>query len=70
MRLVEGLRAPLAADGVEISVICPGFVRSRMTAASKYPMPLLWEAEDAARYTAEALSNNQVCAQLESSLSL
>lgn len=61
MRLVKGLRVPLAAEGIEINVVCPGFVRSRMTGVSKYPMPLMWEAEDAAEYTANALAANQAC---------
>jgi NAD(P)-dependent dehydrogenase (short-subunit alcohol dehydrogenase family) len=70
MRLVEGLRLPLAAEGVEVNVVCPGFVRSRMTAVSKYPMPMMWEADRAARYTAEGLAANQVCGKMGSLLFL
>lgn len=45
----EGLRGELAADGVGVSVICPGFVRSRMTDRNPFPMPFLMDADRAAR---------------------
>ena len=44
----EGLRGSLAADGVRVSVICPGFIKSRMTAPNRFPMPFLMEADKAA----------------------
>ena len=44
----EGLRGSLAADGVRVTVICPGFVKSPMTASNRFPMPFLMEAEKAA----------------------
>ena len=45
----EALRGELAADGIRVSVICPGFVKSRMTAVNPFPMPFLMESEAAAR---------------------
>ena len=44
----EALRGMLKGHGIEVSVICPGFVKSPMTAANPYPMPLLMEADRAA----------------------
>ena len=44
----EALRGRLAADGVGVSVVCPGYVRSRMTAGNEFPMPFLMDAERAA----------------------
>jgi len=44
----EALRGALARDGVTVSVICPGWVRSRMTAGNRFPMPFLVEADRAA----------------------
>src|SRR5262249_34744236 len=45
----EGLRGELRASGVEVSVICPGYVESPMTARNDFPMPLLMPAGKAAR---------------------
>ena len=55
----EGLRGELARRGVGVSVICPGFVKSPMTASNKYPMPFLMETERAARIIADGLDRNR-----------
>lgn len=55
----EALRGTLAADGIGVSAICPGFVKSRMTAVNDFPMPFLMEAEDAARIILNGLRRNQ-----------
>lgn len=44
----EGLRGWLAGEGIEVSVVCPGFVESRITAANRFAMPLLMDADRAA----------------------
>ncbi len=44
----EGLRIVLAPAGVSVSVICPGFVVSRITQKNKFRMPFLMTAEKAA----------------------
>ena len=55
----EALRGDLAADGIEVSVICPGFVVSRMTAANEFPMPMLMPAEKAAQIIRRGLARNR-----------
>jgi short-subunit dehydrogenase len=55
----EGLRALLRLRGIRVSVICPGFVRSRMTERNPFPMPFLMEAEPAARRMIAALARDQ-----------
>lgn len=55
----EALRPELAPLGVEVSVICPGFVVSRMTAINKFHMPLLMSAERAARIIKDGLARNK-----------
>lgn len=54
----EGLRGALARHGVKVNVICPGFVRSRMTEKNKFPMPFLMDADRAARIMARGLARN------------
>ncbi|WP_299626672.1 SDR family oxidoreductase [Pelagibius sp.] len=44
----EALRGMVAPQGLTVSVICPGYVKSAMTAVNDFPMPLLMEAEKAA----------------------
>jgi short-subunit dehydrogenase len=55
----EALRPELAPLGVAVSVICPGFVVSRMTAINKFHMPLLLSAERAARIIRSGLARNK-----------
>jgi short-subunit dehydrogenase len=43
----ESLRGWLAPDKVTVSVICPGFVTTRMTAVNQYKMPFLMECDQA-----------------------
>ncbi|MBB6251835.1 SDR family NAD(P)-dependent oxidoreductase [Nitrospirillum iridis] len=55
----EGLRGELMGKGVRVSVICPGFVRSRMTAVNTFPMPFLMDADKAARIVVHGLAANR-----------
>jgi len=55
----ESLRGDLATDGVRVSTICPGFVRSRMTAANPFPMPFLMNTDRAARIIRRGLAQNR-----------
>lgn len=44
----EALRGRVRKYGIGVSVICPGYVRSRMTAKNRFPMPFLMDADRAA----------------------
>ena len=55
----EALRGSLAGRGVGVSVVCPGFVRSRMTDVNDFPMPFLMEAERAAGIILHGLVRNR-----------
>lgn len=46
--LGEGLRLRLKPHGVQVSVICPGFVKTPMTDRNNFTMPFLMDAERAA----------------------
>ena len=52
------LRGRLKPLGINVSVICPGFVRSRITDKNKCPMPFFMEAPAAARIIADRLEKN------------
>jgi short-subunit dehydrogenase len=55
----EGLRGALKPVGIEVSAICPGFVRSRMTAGNRFPMPFLIDTDRAARIIMRGLESNR-----------
>ena len=55
----EGLRGWLSAKGVKVSVICPGYVKTAMTAVNTFPMPFMMSAEKAAGIIAEGLARNK-----------
>jgi short-subunit dehydrogenase len=44
----HALRADLAAEGIEVVVVSPGFVKTPLTDQNDFPMPFLVSAEDAA----------------------
>jgi len=55
----ESLRGALSGTGVKVSVICPGFVESQMTAVNDFPMPFLVSAEKAARIIRRGLEKDR-----------
>jgi short-subunit dehydrogenase len=57
--LGEALRGALHADGIGVSVICPGYVESRMTAANRFPMPMLMPADRAAGIIRRGIQRNR-----------
>jgi short-subunit dehydrogenase len=52
---LEGLRIHLRDKGIAVTVLCPGFVRTPMTALNAFHMPWLLEADEAARLMVRAL---------------
>ena len=55
----ESLRQVLKNKGVGVSVICPGFVVSRITARWPFPMPFLISSEHASRIIRGSLARNK-----------
>ncbi|MBE6443752.1 MAG: SDR family NAD(P)-dependent oxidoreductase [Alphaproteobacteria bacterium] len=54
----EGLRLNLKDSGINVSTICPGFVRSRITDKNTCPMPFFMEADKAAQIIASNIEKN------------
>lgn len=57
--LGEGLRGSLHPKGIQVSVICPGYVRTPMTAVNDFPMPLLMDGNRAARIIRRGLARDR-----------
>jgi short-subunit dehydrogenase len=57
--LGEALRAELAPAGLRVSVICPGFVATPMTAGSRNPMPFVMSADRAAAIIRRGLARDR-----------
>jgi short-subunit dehydrogenase len=45
---------------VRVTTVCPGFVRTEMTAVNTFPMPFIIEADAAARTIANGLERGRV----------
>ena len=52
------LRGFLKQEGIRVNVLCPGFVRSRITARNTCPMPFFMEAPRAARIILDHVARN------------
>jgi len=53
--LFDGLRVELKPHGIAVTTICPGWIRTRLTAHIARHLPYLLEVEDAARQILEAI---------------
>ena len=56
---LESLRAELHGSGVAVVTICPGYIRTPMTAINRYPMPFIIDPDDAARRFARAIARKR-----------
>ena len=48
INMLESLRVHVAKRGVHVTTICPGFVRTELTAGNDFPMPFIIDADEAA----------------------
>lgn len=58
--LTESLRADLAGEGIDVSQVSPGFVRTPLTDQNDFAMPFLMEADAAARIMVRDLGRHRV----------
>ena len=52
---LESLRVELHGSGVKVVTICPGYIRTPMTAINPYPMPFILDADEAAKRMARVI---------------
>ena len=57
--LVRSLRVRLGRRGIKVTALCPGYIRTDMTAKNAYPMPFIMGAEKAARLMWKAIEKNK-----------
>jgi NAD(P)-dependent dehydrogenase (short-subunit alcohol dehydrogenase family) len=59
INLLESLRVHVARTGVHVTTICPGFVRTELTAGNSFPMPFIIEPGQAARSICDGLERER-----------
>ncbi len=59
INMCEGMQPELAACGVRLSVVNPGFVRTPLTDRNRFSMPFLMEVDDAARSMRRGLASGR-----------
>lgn len=55
----EALRGWVGKFGVEVSVVCPGYIATPMTSRNPFPMPFILKPEKAAAIIARGLARNR-----------
>ena len=55
INMLESLRVHVAKTGVRVTTVCPGFVRTELTAGNRFPMPFMIEVDEAARSICDGL---------------
>jgi len=55
----DALRPSLAAHGVHVSVICPGWITTPLTDKNTFPMPLIMSVERAARIIQQGIAQKK-----------
>lgn len=59
LNLLESLRVHVARRGVRVTTVCPGFVRTELTAGNTFPMPFMITAERAATAICDGLERDR-----------
>jgi len=55
----EALRGNLGKLGIEVNLICPGYVKTPMTDVNEFPMPFLMDASKSAEIIKRGLAKNK-----------
>ena len=60
INLLESMRASLSTADVQVTTVCPGFVRTEMTETNSFPMPFIIDVEEAATSIADGLEEERI----------
>ena len=60
INMLEALGAAVASHGISVTTVCPGFVRTDLTAKNTFPMPFMIDADAAARSICNGLERGQL----------
>ena len=60
INLFEALRISVAPSNVHITTICPGFVRTELTALNAFPMPFIIDADEAGREICDGIEKDRL----------
>ncbi|WKZ56511.1 MAG: SDR family NAD(P)-dependent oxidoreductase [Bdellovibrionota bacterium] len=55
INFLESLRFDLEPNGIQVTIVSPGFVETPLTAKNTFPMPFMIKSEDAARRLCDGL---------------
>lgn len=70
MHLAENLRVDLRGTGIEVQVVNPGFIDTRLTKKNDFKMPFLMTPEAAADRVAQAIASKQFSTSFPTAFSL
>lgn len=59
LALAQTMRTELKRENIAVRVICPGFVKTDLTAKNDFPMPFLMEADEAGRRIVSGLLDSK-----------
>jgi len=57
--LFQSLRLDVAHEGIDVTLVSPGFVDTPLTRQNDFPMPMRWPVDKAAAYIAGRLENHR-----------
>ncbi|HRE00627.1 MAG TPA: SDR family NAD(P)-dependent oxidoreductase [Ilumatobacteraceae bacterium] len=60
INMLEALRTSAAPHGIAVTTVCPGFVRTDLTAKNAFPMPFMIDAQTAARSICNGVERGQM----------
>lgn len=59
INLCESMQPELKAEGVDLRVVCPGFVKTPLTDLNKFPMPFLMSVDQAVKAMIRGLESSK-----------